>query len=52
MFGLPFGYVLCFNKGYGVYGLWIGLSAALIAIAVYLLYSWQRHSRALGRVTA
>ena len=47
VFGLPLGYVLCFSRGYGIYGLWIGLSAALIVIALYLLYSWQRHSRQL-----
>jgi MATE family multidrug resistance protein len=50
VFGLPIGYLLCFNRGYGIYGLWVGLSAALIAIALYLLYSWQRHSRELVRV--
>lgn len=47
VFGLPLGYFLCFSDGYGVYGLWIGLSAALIGIAIYLLYSWQRDSRNL-----
>jgi MATE family multidrug resistance protein len=47
LFGLPIGYLLCFNWNLGVYGLWIGLSLALIAIAVFLLYSWQQHSREL-----
>lgn len=46
-FGLPIGYVLCFHFGYGVSGLWCGLSLALIAIAVILLWSWERHSRDL-----
>jgi multidrug resistance protein, MATE family len=47
IFGLPLGYVLCFRDGYGIYGLWIGLSLALIAIAMYLLYAWNHHSRKL-----
>lgn len=45
--GLPLGYFLCFNRGDGIYGLWIGLSLALIAIAMYLLYSWRQESRKL-----
>lgn len=46
-FGLPIGYVLCFHFGYGVYGIWCGLSLALIVIALILLYSWHRHSAEL-----
>jgi MATE family multidrug resistance protein len=46
LFGLPIGYLLCFRGKLGIYGLWIGLSIALIVIAVVLLYSWQRSSRA------
>jgi multidrug resistance protein, MATE family len=44
LFGLPIGYLLCFHYGYGVYGLWCGLSLSLTVIAVILLYVWQRHS--------
>jgi MATE family multidrug resistance protein len=44
-FGLPIGYILCFRYGYGVYGVWCGLTLALIVIAVILLYAWQRNSR-------
>jgi MATE family multidrug resistance protein len=47
VFGLPLGYFLCFHEGLGIYGLWIGLTLALIAIAVYLLYVWNHHSRRL-----
>jgi MATE family multidrug resistance protein len=50
-FGLPVGYVLCFDFGFGVYGIWWGLTLALIAIACTLLYSWNRHSRRLALST-
>jgi MATE family multidrug resistance protein len=45
MFGLPVGYLLCFHAGRGVKGLWWGLTLALIAIALILLYSWDRRSK-------
>ncbi len=45
-FGLPIGYVLCFHFGYGIYGLWTGLTLALTAIALLLLYTWNRQSQA------
>ena len=50
--GLPIGYLLCFHWHYGVYGLWIGLSLALIVIAAILLEAWRRESRALLRRTS
>jgi MATE family multidrug resistance protein len=43
-FGLPVGYVLCFHFGYSIYGLWTGLTLALIMIALLLLYTWNRQS--------
>jgi MATE family multidrug resistance protein len=42
--GLPLGLTLCFVLRWGVYGLWIGLLAALIVIAATLLARWQRDS--------
>lgn len=47
LFGLPVGYLLCFRYNFGVYGLWWGLTLALIVIALILLYFWQRQSRRL-----
>ncbi len=47
LFGLPIGYALCFGYAFGVYGLWWGLTLALIAISILLLWQWSRHSRAL-----
>jgi MATE family multidrug resistance protein len=41
-FGLPIGYILCFHYGYGVIGLWWGLTLALIAISAVLLLAWRK----------
>ena len=38
--GLPTGYLLCFVIGWGVYGLWIGLSLGLIVTGVILFWVW------------
>ena len=42
MIGLPLGAWLCFRRGLGAVGLWIGLSLALILIGVVLLLVWRR----------
>jgi MATE family multidrug resistance protein len=39
--GLPLGAWLCFRRGWGVIGLWIGLSLALILIGIVLLLVWR-----------
>jgi MATE family multidrug resistance protein len=46
--GLPVGYVLCFQAGYGVIGLWWGLSLGLVICAVALLAVWARRARHFG----
>lgn len=46
LIGLPIGYVLCFNRNWGVAGLWTGLSAGLILIGASLLMTWNVKSRA------
>lgn len=43
--GLPVGYVLCFTFGWGVVGLWTGLSTGLILIGVAVLGVWWHRSR-------
>jgi MATE family multidrug resistance protein len=43
--GLPLGFFLCFGLKWGIYGLWIGLTLALIVIALALLVRWQRDAR-------
>ncbi len=40
--GLPLGFFLCFGLKWGIYGLWIGLTLALIVIALALLLRWRR----------
>jgi MATE family multidrug resistance protein len=42
--GLPLGFVLCFWFKFGVFGLWIGLTVALIVIATSLLHRWNKDS--------
>ena len=42
--GLPLGLSLCFALGWGVYGLWIGLTLALVVIASGLLWRWRKDS--------
>jgi Na+-driven multidrug efflux pump len=45
LLGLPTSYVLCFVIGWGVYGLWVGLSLGLIVTGTILLYVWTRKIR-------
>lgn len=40
--GLPLGYLLCFTWGYGVVGLWWGLSSGLVICGVSLILVWWR----------
>ena len=42
LFGLPTSYMLCFVVGWGVWGLWIGLSLGLIVTGVILFWVWTR----------
>jgi MATE family multidrug resistance protein len=45
--GLPLGWILCFVLRWGIYGMWIGLTLALIVISSILLYRWQKESTKL-----
>jgi MATE family multidrug resistance protein len=47
VFGLPAGWALCFWFGWGVAGLWVGLSIGLIFVAVILTVAWHWKSRNL-----
>lgn len=44
--GLPLAYVLCFQRGLGAQGLWMGLAAGLIVTGGILLVVWNRRSNA------
>jgi MATE family multidrug resistance protein len=46
--GLPLGFILCFVFHWGIYGMWIGLTLALIVIASALLLRWHRDSGRLA----
>ncbi|HEY1803606.1 MAG TPA: MATE family efflux transporter [Terracidiphilus sp.] len=42
--GLPLGFFLCFGLKWGIYGLWIGLTLALVVIALVLIARWRKDS--------
>ncbi|HEY9125612.1 MAG TPA: MATE family efflux transporter, partial [Acidobacteriaceae bacterium] len=42
--GLPLGLILCFILKWGIYGMWTGLTLALIVISTMLLYRWRKDS--------
>ncbi len=46
-FGLPVAYITCFVLGWGVIGLWIGLSVGLIAVSLVLVRAWVREVHGL-----
>jgi MATE family multidrug resistance protein len=48
LMGLPLGFVLCFVLKWGIYGMWIGLTLALIVISIALLLRWHRDSAAMA----
>lgn len=45
--GLPIGVYLTFERGWGATGLWIGLTAGLMAVATLLWHEWGRATAAL-----
>lgn len=47
LLGLPIGWWLAFRRGYGVNGLWAGLTLALMVIAAMLIWQWRHDTRAM-----
>jgi MATE family multidrug resistance protein len=45
LIGLPVAYWLCFSRGWGVTGLWVGLALGLMLIGVTLLGVWWTKTR-------
>jgi MATE family multidrug resistance protein len=39
--GLPLGLIMAFSWGWGIFGIWIGLSAGLVVVASSLLARWS-----------
>jgi MATE family multidrug resistance protein len=52
LIGLPLGYSLCFLLGFGVIGLWWGLSLGLMICGVALSIVWMRRIHQLQRALA
>jgi multidrug resistance protein, MATE family len=49
LLGLPTAWTLCFVAGWGVIGLWLGLSVGLIVCGVMLVVAWGHAARAHAR---
>lgn len=47
VFGLPVGYFLGIQLGYGIYGIWTGLTAGLLIASVLLFYRFHKLSKKL-----
>ena len=43
--GLPAGYALCFVVGWGIVGLWVGLSIGLTLVGAALVWIWWRRAQ-------
>ncbi len=39
---MPVAWLLCFHYGWGVSGIWVGLTIALIMIGLILIFVWRR----------
>lgn len=46
--GLPIGYVMAFPLGWGVIGLWIGLTSGLVVAGILILAAWMWRVRHLA----
>jgi MATE family multidrug resistance protein len=51
LLGMPVAYTLCFTLGWGVRGLWIGLSLGLISVSLVLIVTWAARTRRLSPET-
>jgi MATE family, multidrug efflux pump len=48
LFGLPLGAYLCFRRGWGAFGMWIGLCLGLVFVGSLLLFIWHRRVKRLS----
>jgi MATE family multidrug resistance protein len=44
-FGMPLSLLLAFKAGFGGIGIWIGLAAGLVAVALVMIWRWTRRDR-------
>jgi MATE family multidrug resistance protein len=47
--GLPLAWYLVFVRKWGAIGIWSGLSASLVVLAIILVFVWNSRSRELFR---
>jgi MATE family multidrug resistance protein len=52
LIGLPFAAFVAFQLGYGVVGLWVGLSVGLTLVAIVLVWVWRQHLHRLADALA
>jgi MATE family multidrug resistance protein len=52
LIGLPFAAFVAFRLGYGVVGLWVGLSLGLTLVAIVLVWVWRQHLHRLEETLA
>lgn len=45
LIGLPLCLWLCFQQGWGISGIWMGLALGLFVVAIWLLISWTKRIR-------
>jgi len=45
LMGLPAGWYLCFRRGWGAAGFWVGFIVALIPLGLVIMAVWRRKSR-------
>jgi MATE family multidrug resistance protein len=45
IFGMPVAWLLCFHYRWGISGIWVGLTTALILIGLILIFVWRRALR-------
>ncbi len=50
LLGVPLGYALCFHWHMGAAGIWYGLSAALVLLAITVLLIWKRRLRSIATI--
>jgi MATE family multidrug resistance protein len=52
LIGLPFAAFVAFQLGFGVVGLWVGLSVGLTLVAIVLVWVWRQHLHRLADALA